>query len=260
MGDVKPVKMTPMFTVSGLDISADEITLHWIKKYKSGTPEYIAMVDAEGTVTREDLSTDEKEEAQKTITGLTGGATYTFYICDAEGNKLGTTVVTTEKTPNMETALSIFGLPDFKKQTVGSVQEFADATGTFVAKFIDEGGKFKMDTNKSDPFFNPVKEVFKTGDMEGADGGYRMSTNGKAGEIDMTIPSKGRLYVYTRGNAGRNIIFKQNEVTLLKQEVPSEKTGDAYVFTKVNVEAGTVVITWDASIYIQGFQFVPDEE
>ena len=260
MGDVKPVKMTPMFTVTGLDISADEITLHWIKKYKSGTPEYIAMVDAEGTVTREDLSTDEKEEAEKTITGLIGGATYTFYICDAEGNKLGTTTVTTETTPNMETALSIFGMPNFIKQTVGSVQEFKDATGTFVAKFIDEGGKFKMDTNKSDSFFNPVKEVFKTGNMEGADGGYRMNTNGKAGEIDMTIPSNGRLYVYTRGNAGRNIIFKQNNVTLLEQEVPSEKTGDAYAFTKVNVEAGTVIIKWSASIYIQGFQFIPDEE
>lgn len=261
MGDVKSVKMTPMFTVSGLDISADEITLHWIKKYKSGTPEYIAMVDAEGNVTRVDLSTDEKEEAEKTVSGLDGGATYTFYICDAEGNKLGTTTVTTEKTPNMEKALSIFGMPDFIKQTAGSEQTFWDTTNTFAAKFIDAGGKFKMDTAKSDSYFNPLKEVFKTGDMEGSDGGYRMNTNGKAGEIDMTIPSKGRLYVYARsGSAGRNLIFTQNKVKLLEQEAPSAKTGDAYAFTKVNVEAGTVVITWSASIYIQGFQFVPDEE
>ncbi len=261
MGDVKSVKMTPMFTVSGLDISADEVTLHWIKKYKSGTPEYIAMVDAEGTETREDLSTEEKEKAEKTITGLEGGATYTFYICDAEGNKLGTTIVTTEKTPNMEKVLSIFGMPGFIKQTAGSVQTFADATGTFLAEFIDDGGKFKMDTNKSDPYFNPVKDVFKTGDMEGAEGGYRMNTNGKAGKINMTIPSNGRLYVYARsGSAGRNLIFTQNTVKLLEQAAPTAKTGDAYAFTKVNVEAGTVVITWNASIYIQGFQFVPDEE
>lgn len=254
MGDVKSVKMTPMFTVSGLDISADEITLHWIKKYKSGTPEYITMVDAEGTETRLDLSTDEKEEAEKTITGLAGAATYTFYICDAEGNKLGTTTVTTEITPNMEKALSIFDMPNFIKQTAGSEQEFKDATGTFVAKFIDKDGKFKMDTNRSDKYYNPLREVFVTN--------YRMSTGGKAGEIDMTIPSNGRLYVYANSgtNAGRNLIFTQNKVKLLEQEAPSAKTGNAYAFTKVNVEAGTVVITWSASIYIQGFQFVPDEE
>ena len=260
MNDVKAVKMTPMFTVSGLDISADEITLHWIKKYKSGTADTITMVDADGKETKLTLTKDEKTAATTTVTGLTGGTTYTFYLKDAEGKVLGTTTATTETTPNMEKALSIFGMPNFIKQTAGSVQEFEDATGTFVAKFTDEDGKFKMDTKKSDAYFNPLKVAFKTGDMEGSDGGYRMSTNGKAGKIEMTIPSKGRLYVYTRGSAGRNIIFTQNKVNLLEQEVPSDKTGDAYAFTKVNVDAGTVVITWSASIYIQGFQFVPDEE
>ncbi len=262
MGDVKSVKMTPMFTVSGLDISVDEITLHWIKKYKSGTPALLNMTDAEGNDSIITLSPDEKEEGTTTVTGLVGGATYTFQLLDADGKVLGTTTVATEKTPNMEKALSIFGMPNFIKTTAGSVQPYADSTGTFVAKFIDKDGKFKMETNKSTAYFNPVKEVFKTGDMESDKAGYRMNTGGKAGEIDMTIPAKGRLYVYTyvgSGNAGRNIIFTKGKVQLLKQEVPSAKTGNAYAFTKVNVEAGTVVITWDASIYIQGFQFVPDD-
>ncbi len=262
MTDVKGVKMTPMFTVSGLDIGETEVTVHWIKKYKSGTPAFLTCLDAAGNqVSRHDLTDDEKKDAKYTFTGLTAGATYTFYVFDADDTQLGTTTVTTETTPDMTKALSIFGMPDFITQTAGSVQEFRDATGKFVAKFIDKDGKFKMELKKSDPYYNPLKEDFKTGEMEGSDGGYRMSTNGKAGQIDMTIPSKGRLYVYTRGSAGRNIIFTQNTEKLLEQEVPKEKTNNkAYVFTKVNVEAGTVVVTWSASIYIQGFQFVPDAE
>jgi hypothetical protein len=274
--------------IDALGIDYNQLTMQWIKiKYAS-----VAAVVNENTGTRHELTEEEKDTRNYTATDLEPNAEYIFTLYDEEGNQIGQVRESTETKPNMDNALSIL---DFSTWVDG-VREFS--SGGFVATFENTNNKQKYEAEKFDRYVMPDKTMSPAKDVDPSDPAYkylikdRLSTGGKStsgNQIFLTIPSSGRLYLYTRsGSAGRYVYLmgfddatqeyaihiipegKGDDADGRGKEVPttknvkdpvSGKENQGYAFTKIKVPAGgTYLLSYSASIYFQGFCFIPDEE
>ncbi len=274
------ITVHPLLWSESADISENSITVRW-HEITSGNITYLRngedgeLIDISSTPSEESHPDFEKVKAYNyKFDGLESGTEYTFYLLDDNKNVLATTTSSTETAPDMNLALKI---DDWGTIANGTDVTVRDATGRFIVDIAGEGAKIKTETDKTDLYFNP-KGILECPMANG----MRLTTGGKAGSMTLTLPAAtGRLYAYTHvgsSGAGRKMLVKRlsdgNNVEFLppnskvsgKNEAGESKTG--YVYQKIYItdedidkenNKVTVTITWDASIYICGFCFVPWE-
>jgi len=256
------VTIPPVMRIDDVGVAEHELTMTW-HELDGVNPSYIIN---QNTGDRHDLTEEEKTNMSYKATGLEDGTEYTFILYDEFDNQIGKATNSTEKSPNMDWALSIESLKDFDKATNNSF-----AAGPFKVIFNCEDGKPSA-TSSAYKFWNPIGEQI---DCTG-----RVSTGGKGSTITLEIPAPGRFYVYAYDSQIRNrrvfvkafnsitdeydidVLF-ENEKTKENpgKEVATVKTNNAYAPVKCRIdEAGTYKLTYSASVYICGFCFVPDEE
>lgn len=262
------------------------ITMRWIKvKYAN-----VTTILNQTTGESHEITKEEKSELSYTATGLQDGVEYTFVLLDDEGNQLGIATKATEKSPNMDWAMSIMDLSGWIK---GGEAILTD--GAFKMTLNDHGGKFKGE-DKSIRMISPLNEVGEKLTY------YRFTTNTKEFYsvndyildeatgiwgydpakskvlIKLDIPAAGRLYAYAyTGTAGRKMVVSRREFNTITNALDEEvifsreldsnikdnaKEGEAVNYEKVYIKqpGEYFVSSPDGGIYIYGFIFVPDEE
>ena len=263
-------------------VGEKDLTMQWIKT-KYATPTTIVN---QNTGESHEITDEEKEALSYKATGLQDGVEYTFTLLDENGNQIGKTTKATEKAPNMDWAMSVMDLSTWVKGGITTL-----TSGKFTVEMNDHGGKFKGEF-KDIRMISPLNE---TGEKLSF---YRFNTNtkefysiddwdpetsqfdpNKSKEyIKLTIPAKGRLYVYAyTGTAGRTMVVAKRVINPTTNEMTEEKIfdkaldsnlkdnapeGDAVKYEKIYItEAGDYYVSSPSgAIYIYGFIFVPDEE
>lgn len=145
----------------------------------------------------------------------------------------------------------------------------------FVVKVVDPVGKFALDGNKS--WFGTSAEDAQQFTHRLKSGGKSQATEDKLNQLELTIPSAGKLTVYPRtgsnGATDRNMVITQSGNTLYdavvkeadaikadlgeKDEDGNPKETNVYPGITVDVVAGTVVITHpNGSMNYYAFEFV----
>ena len=255
------VTIPPVLRIDDVGVAEHDLTMTW-HELDGITPSYIIN---QNTNERHDLTEEEKTSLSYKATGLEDGKEYTFILYDENDNQIGKATNSTEKSPNMDWALSIESLKDFDKQTHTTFE-----AAPFKVTFNCEDGKSSA-TASAYKFLNPIGEVIEcTG---------RVSTGGKGSTITIEIPAAGRFYLYAYDSQTRqrrvfikaydsvtddydtDILF-ENEKTkdVAGKQVSTVKVNNAYAPVKCRIDkAGTYKIAYDASVYICGFCFVPDE-
>lgn len=264
--------------INAAGIDEDFLVLNWNDKLvESNTKEHYCNIGSIRNVNTGEVKTNtdiDFDAGSYQWDGLAKGTSYTFELIDTDGNIIGKVTAATETLPNMDWAMAIDDWGDIKQ---GDAATVTDTSGKFTIE-VEGGAKIKTENDKSDFYLNPVKIMECP-----MKNGKRLTTGGKAGSLTLTLPGvTGRLYAYTHvgsSGAGRKMLVKRQSDEKAVEFLPpntkisgvladgSSKTG--YEFQKIYIKSGdidsannkvTVKITWDASIYICGFCFVPDEQ
>lgn len=273
------VQVPPVLTIDQTGIDENQLTMKWRKLDKEYAVPTTIRCEGQNDVAIDDVMA---ETRQYTAEGLVAGQEYTFTLLDAQGQQIGQWTAATEAAPVMEWAMHI---GDFSAVELGQDAELTSDNPAFYGKLINKNKKgdavkIKPEKGKNDWYVNPVKKAFIPADAtpDGIDNGIRITTGGKDGSITLHVPAKGRLYVYTHANAGRYMLLQQtgdqapvkyapaindaaHKITVPYADTDKTGTKAALPATKVYIhQAGEITITWDASIYICGFTFCPDQQ
>lgn len=186
--------------------------------------------------------------------------------------KIFTLIVIAMMAVGAQAQLIRFSADDVASQ--GTLNGKTYGTG-FVVKVVDDVAKFALDANKS--WFGTSVDDAQQFTHRLKSGGKSQATEGKLNQLELTIPSAGKLTVYPRTGSNsatdRNMVITQGSETLYdavvqeadaikgdlgeKDEDGNPKQTNIYPGITVDVAEGTVIITHPTgSMNYYAFEFV----
>ena len=277
--------------VGNMDIDPDALTINW-HETDYATAKYLRN---ETTGEDRDISNVTPDTNPKTAVwkykwdGLEVDKEYTFSLLDENKNVIGTFTGKTEFAPVEAISYYLSGAlpnrlttndPDFIVKGLdsnGNESDLFKGYFTVAKKMKTKWSKDNSQKSSDRAFINPFSgKVFQPlspmSSWYVSDSKYyhMIQTGGTASNIELTIPAKGRLYIYASDSNGRTISVTQKlkdeesdeekEVTTTgKLQAAAKFSAGGANFIKTYVEKGTAKVTWSGNIDFCGIHFVPWE-
>lgn len=290
---VGPVVETPAtMWIRNLDVESDALTVNW-HETDYVTAKYLRLeTSGLDDVDISNVPTNPKYTKTKVWSykwsGLEVDKEYTFSLLDADKNVISTVSRKTEYDPNLSISYFIGNFPVIAQKDADIVLKGKDADGNETELFqglLKNGEKMKTEEKKSSdnafisPFvkgdvFQPLSPGYKT--TADANKYNRISTGGSSSSIELTIPARGRLYIYmasNKNNSGvltitqygdEDVVLEETKLDIPYQIINLKSGGTeflkAYVETEINgKKVVKTTLTWNQSEFLCGIHFAPWE-